>query len=381
MKIAVIIEVFNFISSHLMPMAGLAAAAGFCFFVLGAWLFARKHFLANVSASGRAPVPGPARVSGVATGPYTLSAPISGQTCFLYQTTVWQQGESKRTKWEKVAEETLHLPFFVEDSAGQVLVEPAGAEFDLRQSALTEYGQRSTSLNSENIPPTVNRFLARHGVALDRPTRIEERALQPQMPLLVAGTLVKNPGVEVRPPTLPGEDTHSEDVAPMVTGNFGAPLVRPEIIKLSGGPAPSSTRQMTQQAKIAAALSRAGLTSPEGWTAGSVRERTIPDDGIAIENGNGGASAELTREFFRAAPEPAKDQPAAEAPPETECAFNLAPALVLMKGKNNAAFKISCPAKPAVANPLGWHSVVLVVGGTCLALTGVYILLFGRPLR
>ena len=113
---------------------------------------------------------------------------------------VWQQSTSgAKAEWTKVTEETLHLPFFIEDATGQLLVEPLGAEFDLHQTLREEYGLPSSSLKSENIPPSVHNFLIGHGIPLDRPTRIEEHALQPEMPVLIAGTVSKNPGIEVRP--------------------------------------------------------------------------------------------------------------------------------------------------------------------------------------
>jgi hypothetical protein len=376
-KNAVIIGVFDFISNHLTLVAWVAAATGLIFFLLGVWLFARKRLLADTPAAS-ASTPGPAIASGVATGPYTFTAPISGRNCYVSRTTVWQQSESKNAGWKKVAEETLHLPFFVEDPTGQLLVEPSGAELDLHLGLHAEYVLPSTSLKQETVPDSVHRFLARHGITLNRPTRIEERALQRQMPLFIAGTLVKNPGIEVRPPQAPADEEPRVNAGSMTAGNFAVPAVRPEVIKLSGGPAPASIREMTQQAKIAAALSRAGLSSPEGWAVASVRGKITSDEGIAIKN-EPQPRPEPASES-RPSPDVAKKQPVDDAETEPESAFNLTPALVLMKGRNDAPFTISCHGKPVIATPLGWHSVALVIGGTCLALTGVYLLLFGPPL-
>jgi hypothetical protein len=55
------------------------------------------------------------------------SAPITGKPCFLYRTVAWQQRTGKKQEWEKVADETLHLPFFIDDSTGQLLIEPLGS--------------------------------------------------------------------------------------------------------------------------------------------------------------------------------------------------------------------------------------------------------------
>src|SRR5581483_8904598 len=67
-------------------------------------------------------------VSGLAVGPHTMPAPITGHPCFYYRTTAWQLKQSgNRKEWEKVANESLHLPFFIDDNTGKVLVDPDGA--------------------------------------------------------------------------------------------------------------------------------------------------------------------------------------------------------------------------------------------------------------
>ena len=259
---------------HLTLTACFAVAAGVCLFLLGVRLFARKRSLAPVPTSTiRAAASGRAAILGKAIGPYTLSAPVTGQKCYIVQTMVWQQSNSDaKTEWTQVAEETLHLPFFIEDATGQLLVEPMGAEFDLHQTLREEYGLPSSSLKPENVPPSVNNFLVGHGIPVNRPTRIEEHALQPEMPLLIAGTVSKNPGIEVRPRSpVRDEMPPNFNIASPTNGNRLAAAVRPEIVKLSGGPAPASTTEMTQQGKIAAALNRAGIVGPEGWTVASVR--------------------------------------------------------------------------------------------------------------
>ena len=393
----------RFISIHFTLTAYLAAAAGLCLFLLGLRLFVRKRLLAPIptstvhaASSGRTASPtadptdgppdGPTGISGKATGPYTLSAPITGQRCFVSRTTVWQQNKSGgKAEWTKVAEETLHLPFFIKDASGQLLVEPLSAEFDLHPILREEYGLPSSSVKPENIPPNVNTYLVRHGIPVNLPTRIEERALQPDMRLFIAGTVVKNPGIEVRP-LLPVEDDTPRDNIPRGTaGNFATPAVRPEIVKLAGGPAPSSTMEMTQQGKIAAALNRAGVTGPEGWTvasvrSGDVRAESVPGEGVAVEEraqpaGNSSSESRV----------PVKDHPKdgkRDTPkPEPASAFNLTPSQVLMKGANNAPFMISCQGQPGATGSLGWASVVMVVGGTGLTLLGVCMLLFEQQMR
>jgi hypothetical protein len=393
--------VLRFISIHFTLTAYLAAAVGLSLFLLGVRLFARKRSLVPIPTSTvYAASPGRTAISGKATGPYTLSAPITGQNCYVSRTTVWQQNKSGgKAEWTKVAEETLHLPFFIKDSSGQLLVEPLGAGFDLQAILSEKYGLPSSSVKPENIPPNVNTYLVRHGIPVNLPTRIEERALQPDMRLFIAGTVVKNPGIEVRP-LLPVEDDTPRDNIPRGTaGNFATPAVRPEIVKLAGGPAPSSTMEMTQQGKIAAALNRAGITGPEGWTVTSVRSENVRSENARSEGvpGDGVAVEDRAQPVANSTPElrtPARDQTRAQtkdrpkekdqskdANPESASAFNLSPPLVLMKGANNAPFMISCQGQPGAAGSLGWASVVMVVGGTGLTLLGVCMLLFEQQMR
>ena len=118
--------------NHLTILSVAAIAGGLYFFLLGLQLRARKRLLLSTPTSkiGSAAL-GLVEVTGAAAGPYTTTAPITGQPCFLYQTTAWQQRHSRKDEWEKIAEETLHVPFFLGDSTGQLLIEPLGADLDL----------------------------------------------------------------------------------------------------------------------------------------------------------------------------------------------------------------------------------------------------------
>ena len=115
--------------NELAILSSLAIAGGLYFFVSGFRLLARKRLLLTTPTSKiRSAAMGLVEVNGMAAGPYTIPAPITGKPCFLYHTTVWQQREGKNVEWDKIADETLHLPFFIDDSTGQLLVEPLGAD-------------------------------------------------------------------------------------------------------------------------------------------------------------------------------------------------------------------------------------------------------------
>lgn len=363
--------------NRLTMMACFAVVAGTYYFLRGSRLFAGKHLLGQVPPStiGDAPQ-GVAGVSGMATGPYTLPGPITGERCYLYQTTVWQQNGSDRLKeWKKVAEETLHLPFYVEDATGQLLVEPFGAELDLHQNFREEYGCASSSLRLDDVPPRVSVFLARHGIAANRPTLVEERSIQPDSPIFIAGTITENPGIPVRPFQQDTDDSQRGQRPRETNGNSAESVSRPEIVRLASGPAPSSTTQMTQQGKIAAALTRAGITRPEAWAAAGVPFPNGPSEGIAVQE-----RAQPVADIAPQASEITTTGPANrlendQTKPDSAPGFNLTPPVVLMKGPDNSSFMISCHAQPEIISSLGWKAVFMVIGGAGLTVLGLYVLL------
>jgi hypothetical protein len=373
-----------FPTNRLTTMACFAAAAGVYFFFHGFQLLARRHQLEQIPESSiRGLSEGPASVSGVATGPYTLSGPITGEPCYLYQTTVWQQdGPDRQREWKKVAEETLHLPFYIEDATGHLLVEPFGAALDLHQNLREEYDASLSPSSSENIPQRVSGFLARQGIFSDRPTRVEEWSIQPNTPVFIAGTITENPGIPVRPISKDefqvGKDNQRGNTKP----GDGGP--QHEIIRLASGPAPSSTIQMTQQGKIAAALSRAGITKPEAWAAAGVSFPANADQ-VAVEERTHTSTNTVPHASAITANQEANGQSNRlekdGQKSDSAHGFDLAPPFVLMKGADNSAFVISCHSQPEVVSSLGWKSVGLVVVGAFLSVLGLYVLLLDWQVR
>ena len=256
-------------------LSTLALAGGLYFFFLGFRLLARKRLLlATPTSKIRSAAIGLVEVNGTAAGPYTLPAPLTGKPCFLYHTTAWQQHEGRDKEWEKVAEETLHVPFFVDDATGKLLIEPLGADLDLHRDFKEEYSasllSSNLSSNIDELPPRVSSFLLRHGMTPTRHLRVEEHTIKPDDALFVAGTLTENPGVQVRAAG-PGKASHQNTDGQSSTSQ----TIAPKVIRLSSGPAPLSTREMSQQAKIAAALTRAGITRPEAWSAAGVPYQSV----------------------------------------------------------------------------------------------------------
>jgi E3 Ubiquitin ligase len=325
-------------------------AAGIYFFSRGVNLLRQKRQNTTVSKIGNL-LPGLRRVNGVAAGPDTISAPITGQPCYLYRTTVWQQRTAASQEWEKVAEETMHVPFFLNDSTGEVLIEPRCADLDLRSEFHRECDPLLL-LGQNGVPESVSLFLTQHAITPARRIRIEECCIRPESFLFVAGTVAEHPGIAVMPLSRGPEDALEP-----------GPSDTPEVIRLSLSSEPRASDGMTQQAKIAAALVKAGIQRLNAWDAAPV---PCPEDSLRgnrearelLENGK--------REMQR---------------PEPQSESHLGPVLVLMKGSAGSPFLISWRSRRELGRSHVWQSALLLCGGTVLSLAGLYSLLLTVGLR
>src|SRR5256885_12641981 len=102
-----------------------------------------------------------------------MLAPITGRSCFYYGTLVWewkQRGKSKQ--WVKIAGECMHLPFFVDDNTGRLLIDPRGADLDLHRDFEQEFCD-SFFTAKEPMPESARTFLARHGVVTNNRIKLE----------------------------------------------------------------------------------------------------------------------------------------------------------------------------------------------------------------
>ena len=374
--------------NHLTILSLIAIAGGLYFFSLGFQLLARKRLLLTTPSSKvRSAALGLVEVNGMAAGPHTMPAPITGKSCFLYHTTAWQQRADKKQEWEKIADETLHLPFFVDDGTGQLLIEPLGADLDLRRDFREEYASSffsSTFFSNEaNVPPRVSVFLSRHGIVPARRLRIEERLIKPEDALFIAGTLTENPGVEMRPFSPRDvrmearmDDARADKPHNSAPARFAEQVPAQQVIKLHSGADPSTTQEMSQQAKIAAALTRAGITKPEAWFAAGV-----PYQSVAVEENAPPAPLSAPGEDRLNEDRPNEDRPNEDRLRQNRddqpqpSGFNLTPPVVLMKGANNPTFVISFRSQKEFISALAWKSAAMVWGGAAITLLGLYMLL------
>ena len=348
----------------------VGVAGGLLLFVRGFKILQRKRLILNTPISKiRSASLGLVEVSGLATGPHLIEAPLTGKACYFYRTIAWELRKASRNQqWRKVADESLHVPFYIDDNTGLLLVNPQGAETDLHRDFRGEYS--NSFFSPEQMPGRVREFLQRYGITGEHRVRVEEYAIKSQNALFILGTLAENPGLEVGPEPLPTQAAASgwinikltsealDSAAAKLMPNMGADRgCEQEVIHLSGRGRPLHSAEMTQQGKIAAALLRAGSGNPRAWAAAGF-DHDSP--AVAIEG----------------QPEPALQSArrGAGAGPAANN-FDLHPKVVLLKGENTPAFFISWRSQRRVASSLGARAIACIWGGPALTLLSVYVLL------
>jgi hypothetical protein len=372
--------------------------AGIYLFFQGFRLLQRRRLILDTPVSKiRSASMGVVELSGLAVGPYTMIAPVTARPCYYYRTVAWEWKQSGKNKqWVKVAAECMHVPFFLDDNTGKVMVDPRGADLDLHRDFQQEFCD-SFFTTKEEAPPNVHSFLARHGVSTSNKIKVEEFCIKPKNALFLLGTLDENPGLELTPQPIRDDEPTS-----LISGNAfsfsvdGAELGRKlsfatgdgngrltlsgglqhnpdfdaiyekalstasaHVIRLSPDAGPTKVADMTQQQKIAAALVKAGISNPAAWQAAGVTGQAVA---VNPENNSSHGSA----------PNPSAQVPPQSAPPD---GFDPHPPVVLMKGKNNPTFLISWRSQRDLARSLGWKCTLMIWGGPALALLSLYGLL------
>ena len=339
---------------NLLAAAAAGAAGGLYLFYRGFRLLQRKRLILNTPRSTiRSASMGLVEITGLATGPYLISSPLKQMSCYYYRSVAWEyQQRGKNSEWVKVAEESLHVPFYMDDGSGKLLVDPSGAEMDLHCDMHEEYN-RSVLLSGPEMPGSVYSFLSRHGVDSSRRIKVEECCISPNNPLFILGTMSQNPGLNAS--IVPAWATQkSRESAPA-----SRPLTQqPEIVNLSGESSAVPATEMTQQQKIAAALVKAGISNPAAWAVAGISPQAAA------------RSASSTSAAVAVSPESPE-----ESVQENKESFDLHPPVVLMKGSHDPTFFISWRSQRDLVATLGWKSTLMIWGGPALTLVCVYILL------
>ena len=358
-------------SGTLYLVAALGVVSGVILFRAGFNALQRRRLILNTPSSKvRSAALGLVEISGLACGPYTLTAPITGLPCYFYRTTVWQWKQSgKDSEWELAAEESLHVPFYLDDNTGRVLVNPQGAEMDLHCDFEHEYSNSIFS-RADEIPGSVYSFLSRNSIDADKRIRIEEQAIKPKNSLFVLGTLAVNPGDALKPTPIQTEDSRTKTYHLPTSGLLGQAAIsllgdavnNPLTVRTtvsygrganvgvihlaqaataSAGSVATATHAANPE-KVAAAMMQAGIVNPAAWAVAGI---PFPGTPVAVA----GASAVSEQ-------------------------FDLKPATVLMKGDHNPAFFISWKNQRAVLSTLEWKSSLMIWGGPVLTLLSTLFL-------
>ena len=365
-----LLALFRYSKDDGIIIAVIGAFAGVYVFYRGFRLLQRKRLILNTPASKiRSASMGLVEVNGLAVGPYTMLAPITGVPCFYFHSTAWQwQQRGRNSQWVKVADENLHVPFFLDDNTGRLLVDPQGAEMDIHRDFHDEF---STSLFSSSlgIPPNIADFLVRHGVSTDKKIKIDEYCIKPKNALFVLGTLAQNPGLSVsatpvrsltteqraislRIPDISGLSAQTDvtDAGKMLFSAFKREPASPADIHLLTDKPRAQVSDPAEQQKITAALVKAGITNPAAWSAAGVLNPAVMAASVPMSAGGGTAAA------------PAHEQ------------FEMHPPAVLMKGSHDPAFLISWHSQRDVVSSLSWKSTLMIWGGPALTLVCAYLL-------
>ncbi len=367
----------------------IGICAGIYLFVHGFILLKRRKLILNTPASKVRSAPlGLVELSGLAAGPYTVIAPITERSCYFHRTIVWEwkrQGRSSR--WVRVAAECMHVPFFLDDNTGKVMIDPTGAELDLHRDFHQEFCNGFFT-TKEAAPDNVRNFLLRHGISTTNKIKVEEFCIKPKNALFLLGTLDENPGLELTPTPIWDEDHNtltlgtSLDLSFLTGGSaaneehssvsellMAGPVSRPssparstQVIRLSPDPASTQSVEMTQQQKIATALAKAGISNPAAWAAAGV----TPADAAIHQNSNAG-------DPNRPSPVSPSSRDKSSPAPQPD-GFDPRPPVVLMKGSNNPTFLISWRSQHDIAQSLAWKCTLMIWGGPALTLLCLYLL-------
>src|SRR5256885_9059281 len=182
-------------TTWLSVIAMLGVAAGIFLFFRGFRMLQYKRLILNTPFSKiRSASMGLVEISGTPNGPQTIASPITGQPCYYYRARGWQFSDSgKGGSWAQVIDESLFVPFFVEDNTGRVLIHPQGAALDVHRSFYDEFRTASLGMGSP-VPESLRDFVIQRGLLSGDKIRLEEEIIKPGFPLFVYGTLGENSG-------------------------------------------------------------------------------------------------------------------------------------------------------------------------------------------
>jgi hypothetical protein len=358
-------------------MALGGAVAGIALFFRGFRMLQYKRLILDTPFSKiRSASMGLVEVSGTPSGPQTIPAAITGEPCYYYRARVWQWADTgKGRAWQQVLDESLSVPFFLEDSTGTVMINPQGAELDVHRSFFDEL-QTSRFGKASLIPQSIQSFVARRGLLAADKIRLEERIITPGFPLFVFGTLGENSGQTSWTPVAHAASTPASfgfNINRSLNFKFGlgesasdtAMSMIEQTLPLSSGPRSVHIETRTRSGgpvvlpdRVAEALNRSGVPLPFSLVTESSQTASSP-----VSLAKSGVAALATE----VAPH-STDAPAASG-------FDLHPRVVIGKGERGDPFTISSQSQREVVQALAWKSMLYIWGSPVFTLVCIYFLL------
>lgn len=375
-------------------VALLGLTVGVFLFFRGFRMLQYKRLILNTPSSKiRSAAMGLVEVSGMPVGPKAIAAAITGAPCYYYRARAWQWIESDKGggSWKQAVDESIFVPFFIEDSTGKVLVSPQGATLDVHRSFYDEFHTVAVMKNSP-FPESIRKFVATRGLVAGEKIRLEEHCIKPGYPLFVFGTLGENTVLNSwkaqthRTPKQASvglsfgdsglKFTRSVNLTGIAARAMAGLLERGSGINLrsqvytsrsnGGQPAeiPQDLLNQLKQAGIELPLPAqatsgqmevSNQTSHDGRTSGSSM-------GVAIVSAPPAAETDVPNR------EPVQEP---NASPET---FDLHSCVAITKGERGDPFTISSQSQREVVQALGWKSAAYIWGGPLFALACLYCL-------
>jgi hypothetical protein len=268
-------------------------------------------------------------VTGTPVGPYVLTAPVTGDPCYYYRVQAWQWVESdNKHAWKAVLDESLFVPFFLEDSTGRVLVNPQGADMDVHRN----FSDEISAMIFQTLglcPPNVRNFLAMRGLIPTEKIKLEERVIPRGFPLFAFGTLGENPA------------RNSWSAQPHAHSSPSGSL------SVSSGPLISFAFPQKLSAQTTSSV--VGILN-------RVLGVQVSSSAVAL---------------------PGLLKPSSEKSAFGE--FDLHPSAAISKGERNEPFAISWHSQKEVAGKLAWKSAACIWGGAIVAIICIYFLVSYFP--
>jgi len=365
-------------ATHLVVWAAIGAATGVYLFYRGFVMLRYKRLILNTPFSKvRSASMGLVEVSGMPVGPQTIPAGLTHQACYYYRVIVSKQEQSGRSRqWRRVADESMCVPFFLEDSTGRMLIHPEGAEIDVHPNFKDQVGDSFFGTSGDMMPENVAQFLNSRGLS-GGVLRLEEYCIKPDCPLFVLGTLGENRSVDWTPQAHTAKKSLSLDFRSPVSPVSGSILLRGLGQLTSGGLKIATTQSASRPEPSVSTPPSAAPTNPSRAAASDMW--TSLDETVPARISSNVAVAEPARPTANIAPPQASmdDVPTtvANSPDGSDSSgFDLQPVAAISKGAAGDPFTISCRSRREFVASLGWKSAACIWGGPILTLASLYFL-------